>query len=319
MTIGIVVAGAGAGLAAFQALRAVERVARGAIGGFVSFVALTENGPIRALTQRGGTATLFTDGETTGVVPPPPIARAKAAALMSSGPDRPEPLDQFVAVRPGVGLVSGHRVPNRPGVDGRSLLQATLEAMAAGADAEAAVRAQLARNPDADAGLIALDAKGGLFAGNSALVARRTDLGHARWVDAETGAAVAVLHNSIHPVRGLAELAAGVALDAMNPGDRVDRRVRLAAGVKLRQGPREALLIDSDDRVVALAVVRPELLSGRHAGGVLGFRPEVRCGDRVVGEAVVLPSLTVAAGRVATVSGALEAWVGVRQPGPVRG
>ena len=63
MTIGIAVTGPDAGLAAFEALRAVERVSRGAIGGFVSFVAIGAEGSLlRAQTQRGGTRTLFTRG-----------------------------------------------------------------------------------------------------------------------------------------------------------------------------------------------------------------------------------------------------------------
>jgi hypothetical protein len=61
VTIGIAVRAPNAGQAAFEALRTVERVARGAIGGFVSFVAITADGRLlRAETQRGGTSTLFT-------------------------------------------------------------------------------------------------------------------------------------------------------------------------------------------------------------------------------------------------------------------
>lgn len=313
MTIGIAVRGPGAGLAAFRALRAVERVARGAIGGFVSFVALTETGLVRAETQRGGSSTLFTAGERTGVEPPPHIALAPAAALMSSGPDRPAPLAQFTAGARGVGLVTGHRVPNRPGVDGASLLEATLRELAAGAGAEAAVRHQLERNPKADAGLIALDAAGNLFAANSAFVAQRSDLGEAHRVDGETGCAVAVLHNSIHPVAGLAGLAAAIALDSMNPADRVDGRVLLEAGAPLRLGAANALEVDDCDRVCGIVVVDPKLLHGRHEGGITGFRAEVRRGPTLLGHAIDEPFGVVENAHLVSISGAARALIGVRR------
>src|SRR3546814_12745762 len=71
MTIGIAVSGPLAGLAAFRALSAVERVGRGDIGGFASFVAISgAGGLLTADTQRGGTATLFGAKGT----PPPAFA-----------------------------------------------------------------------------------------------------------------------------------------------------------------------------------------------------------------------------------------------------
>ena len=128
MTIGIAVYGPMAGLATFKALQAVERVGRGAIGGFASFVAITADGALlRSETQRGGTATLFTAGETICALPPQAFAEAPWAALMSSGPDRPAPLSQFTPGRAGVGLVSGHRLPNMPGADGLPINRAVLD------------------------------------------------------------------------------------------------------------------------------------------------------------------------------------------------
>jgi hypothetical protein len=168
VTIGIAVRAPNAGQAAFEALRTVERVARGAIGGFVSFVAITTDGRLlRAQTQRGGTSTLFTDGEKTGTAPPAAIAQAPLAGLMSSGPDRPAPLVQFTPADPTVGLVTGHRLPNMPGADGIALNQAVLDRMRAGEPPARAARSVLQRNPEADAGIIALGPEGAVFAGNS--------------------------------------------------------------------------------------------------------------------------------------------------------
>jgi hypothetical protein len=77
MTVGIGIAGPRAGLAAWHALRAVEAVTRGMIGGFVSMAVLSANGEVlRAETQRRGSAGLFPGGDP----PPARIAEAPAAA-----------------------------------------------------------------------------------------------------------------------------------------------------------------------------------------------------------------------------------------------
>ena len=124
MTIGIGAIGPNAGLAVFKGLQAAERVGTGSIGGFAVFAAISEDGPLfMSETQRGGTATLFTAGETSGVLPPSEIAAAPYAAVMSSGPDRPAPLSQFLAADPAIGLVTGHRLPNARGARRRRIKQ----------------------------------------------------------------------------------------------------------------------------------------------------------------------------------------------------
>jgi hypothetical protein len=313
MTIGIAAHGPGAGLAVFAALRGVERVGRGAIGGFASFVCLTETGElVRAETQRGGTTTLFTDGEATGVPPPPAVAAAPLAAVMSSGPDRPTPLAQFTPGEAGVGLVTGHRLPNRPGVDGVAVNLAVLARMRAGASAREAIDAELERNPAADAGLIALDVRGGLCCGNTALVARRADLGIALERDGETGAAVAVLHNAIHPAAPLAQLAAQLALDSMNPCDRADWHVEVRAGTSVVLADRNAVVLDENGSVARVEVDRPALVAAYAEGAVIGPAALVVRGDRVLGRTTSEPYGVVADGRIRALSGRDVAVLGVR-------
>jgi hypothetical protein len=90
MTIGIAAHGPNAGLAVYRSLRATERVGAGSIGGFAAFGAISADGKLmRYETQRGGTSTLFIEGEITGTDPPPDVATAASAAVISSGPDRP--------------------------------------------------------------------------------------------------------------------------------------------------------------------------------------------------------------------------------------
>ncbi|MEM7041818.1 MAG: hypothetical protein AAF543_03295 [Pseudomonadota bacterium] len=313
MTIGIAVRGPGAGLAAFRALAAVEKVGRGAIGGFVSFVAITAGGELlRADTQRGGTTTLFIEGEMTGIEPPPEIANAPLAGLMSSGPDRPAPLDQFTPAASGVGIVSGHRLPNMPGADGVALNQAVLARMKAGASATEAGRVILERHPEADAGIIALRLDGEPFAGNTAHTAKRSDLGRALSYDPTTGAAVAVLHNAIHPHQALAELAASVALDAINPPDCADFSIEIAAGTPLSLGDANAIYIDDNGSVVGITVTQASWLGPGQDGAVIDFAARVQRGGQTIGHVITEPYCVVRNGRLVSLSGRQQVAIGVR-------
>jgi len=133
MTIGIGAYGPNAGWAVYDALKAAEKVGSGAIRGFVTFAAIGEGGVLyRADTQRGGSMTLFTEGETTGVEPPPLVATARFAGLISSGPDRPEPLAQYLTADPKGGLVTGHRIPPTTGVSGEAMNCEALGLMVSG-------------------------------------------------------------------------------------------------------------------------------------------------------------------------------------------
>lgn len=302
-----------AGLAAFTALRAVERVARGALGGFVSFAALTQDGRLmHADTQRGGTGTLFTVAEATGTQPPPAFAAAPFAALMSSGPNRPEPLIQFTPADPAAGIVTGHRLPNMPGVDGVPLNAAVLARLKAGESPREAVEAELARNPHADAGLIALNLKGEIYAGDSELVLRRPDRGAYVGEDPHTGARCAVLHNSIFPVEAMAHLAVAVALDTIAPVDHPDFHVRVTAGTPLVQGSAPCLELGDGDQVTRLVVDDPVWLGGTHDGAVIPHGAAVRRGGKLVGRVIFEPYCVVEQGVLVSLSGLDEAVISVR-------
>jgi hypothetical protein len=169
MTIAIAAAGSNAGRAIFEGLKAAEKIGMQSIGGFVAFAALTEAGALlRAETQRGGSSTLFVDGERNGVEPPTPVAEAVAAGLISSGPDRPTPLSQFVAAAAGVGLVTGHRLPTALGVNGKLMNLEALELPRAGRSGQEAVDAVVGQNPTSDCGLIAIDGAGRVYGRSSA-------------------------------------------------------------------------------------------------------------------------------------------------------
>lgn len=316
MTIGIAVRGSSAGLAAFRALAAVEKVARGAIGGFVSFVAITADGAlIRAETQRGGTATLFTDGESTGVEPPPEFAAAPLAGLMSSGPDRPAPLAQFTPAASGVGLVTGHRLPNVPCRDDMALNQAVLVRMQAGATAVEAGRVVLEQNPEADAGIIALGLEGEAFADNTVHVGKRGDLGRAVVDDVLTGMAVAVLHNAIHPYQALADLAASVARDVMNPTDHADLVIEVASGTPIRLGNANVVEVNQSGQAVGITVTQASWLGQSRDGAVIDFAARVQQDGQIIGHTIAEPYCVVREGRLISLSGLDRVTIGVRRFG----
>lgn len=315
MTIGIAVTGENAGLAAFRALEAVEQVARGAIRGFVSFVVISGDGHLlRAQTQRGGTTTLFVEGETTGTPPPPEIAEARFAALMSSGPDRPEPLAQFTAGDPALGLVTGHRLPNVPGEGSDAPLNlVALDHLRAGMSPKAAIEATLEAHPTADAGLIVLDREGRLHAANSAFVQTRGDLGLAWLEDEARHHRVAVLHNAIHPKDGLAALAAGVAMDCMVPFDRTDLYVTLAAGTPITTGPHAALHSDGSGRITLITVTSAAWLAGRRDGALVNIATPVLTQGQLIGHTTTDPYCVAEAGRLVSISGQPTVRIGVRR------
>ncbi|SFC33631.1 DUF6963 family protein [Tropicimonas isoalkanivorans] len=302
MTIGIGALGPNAGLAVFKALQAAERVGTGSIGGFAVFAAIAEDGTLHtAETQRGGTSTLFTEGETTGTVPPPSVASARRAAVMSSGPDRPSPLSQFLAADPAIGLVTGHRLPNAEGDDGVPLNKAVLAAMGRGLDAQAALAQVFEANPEADAGMIALGPHAGIAARNSRLVASRPDLGGARRTAGS--ATVAILHNAIAPHASLAALVADIALGIMQPDPEPAGSIAVCAGTPLVLAEAHRVIIDADGEVQRIETDAQRLLSGeRNCAAIYLGAPVVRDGV-VIGTTLVEPNVVVRDGRVVSLSG----------------
>lgn len=313
MTIGIAATGPNAGLAVYLALAAVERVASGAIGGFATLAVIDRQGRLhRASTQRGGTRTLFIETEHTGVPPPPVIASASFAALMSSGPERPVPLDQFVAADPRAGLVTGHRLPNAACVTGRPLNIEVLERLRGGHTAQAAVDPVLDADPDADAGVIAVDLQGRLYARNSARVARRTDLGHARREHPEAGAVVEILHNAMSPSGSVAALAADIALETMVPYYRADGTVTVRAGTPVTLGPAHRVLVDASGTVFRIETTDQRILAGLHNCAAIYLAAEVVRDGRLIGHTVTEPNVVVEDGLIVTLSGQAEVGVAYR-------
>lgn len=297
MTIGIAAHGPNAGLAVMRALAAVEVVGRGAIGGFVSFVALTVDGRVeRRSVQRGGSSALFKQGLQ---AMPSALAEAPNAGVMSSGPYRPEPLKQFTPAIAGVGLVTGHRMPNTIGVSGININDEVAELLSLGLSPEEAVHRVVDANPDADAGVIALSADGRIHAANTAYVARRGDAGQEI---IRTGRiSVAVLHNAIIPHQPLAGLAAHVALDVMEPQDRPDGWITFRQGTRLTAGAANAVSVNGG-LVDLFTVDNPKFLEGRWSLGI-GYNTHVVAQNEPFAIMLYEPYMVVENGRLHTIDG----------------
>lgn len=304
MTIAIGASGPHAGLAIFKALQAAEAVGEGAIRGFVMLAVITRDRQLaRFETQRGGTRTLFTDGEVTGAEPPAAVREAIAAALISSGPDRPVPLSQFLTADAQAGLVTAHRVPQGPSIKGIPLNVEVLEALQSGKSAQAATETVLSQNPFADVGFITIDRHGSLHLQNVPRVQKRPDVGMAYRENVDAGAKLAVLHNAIVPHTSLAALVADIGWQQMVAVDPITGWFTLAAGVPIIHGEVDAVEIDGQG-LAQTVVTSDHTFTDRDRSGVgIYLHSLVRQHGKVLGKTLFEPICVVRDGRILTMSG----------------
>jgi hypothetical protein len=267
MTIGIACAGDDPVAAIVAAVLGAELAGRGAIGGFAVLAVLDAAGELHhTCVQTGGVSAL---------VIPPAWTSAKVAALISSGPDRPEPLIQFLPGKSGHGLVTGHRLPNTIGGEGVALNVAALRLIEAGRAPQDAVDEVLRSAPEADAGLIAVNSGGTIGFANSARVTRRYDLGAAHRY--EHGRGYAMLHNSIFGNVASCEALAAILGDLAwanlmsTPGDHA--LLRLEQPVPLHASDCDRVLVDDEDRIVAIESANPALFAATYASRTVAAAP----------------------------------------------
>jgi len=249
MTIGVAAFGEHAGAAVYDAVLGAELLGRGAIGGFAVMAVLDEPGGLQyRVTQRGGVTSLDL---------PPAWRDARVAAIISSGPDRPEPLTQFVAGANGIGLVTGHRLPSLTGAAGTPLNRAALDHLARGSAPQQAVDAVLQTHAEWDTGLVAIDSLGRLGMANSARVRRRDDLGEFR--RSEPRASLGLLHNSIYARGNLAAHLGELAWSSLHGGGGPWRFVTLARPVVLTVASKDCVHVDDAGTIVAIETANPSL------------------------------------------------------------
>lgn len=302
MTIGIGASGQNAGLAVWRALNRVERVATGSIGGFATFAVLTSAGNAHIYTtQRGGSRTLFTEGDTVLEEPPATVVAAPMAAVISSGPDRPEPLSQFLAVKSDVGLVTGHRLPNRPGPDGEPLNQQVLQRLEDGATPVEAVDAITEVNPAADAGFIAVSSDGAVAAGNTRKVVQRPDTAQASQHGNTFG--IAVMLNAITPADAVAALAASIGSTHIEPESEAAMTIQVAAGISVEHGSQDLVEVDESNTVNRIQTSDETLLSGEQVGAVPYLGSLVLRDGKRIGKTASEPNTVLKDGTITQLSG----------------
>jgi hypothetical protein len=301
VTIGIAAHGPRAGLAVYKSLRAAERVSTGSIGGFATFAAIGQDGSLlRHQTQRGGSTTLFIDGEITGTEPPPEVAEANWAAVISSGPERPE-LEKLLTADAEVGLVTGHRMPITVGIDGIPVNRQVLDLMREGRSAQAAVDHVLERNPEIDAGLIAIDRQGLIYGRNSARVLRRPDLAEGR--AARDGASVVVFYNAIRPYSVLAGLVTEIALDCMLGIPQPDAHVLVRAGTPVVAGDETAIHADAQGVATHVTTNEHFRLTGHQICTGIYLGSPVYIDGKLAGHTMLEALTSFEDGRIAAMSG----------------
>jgi hypothetical protein len=288
MTIGVAACGPNAGAAVRAAVLGAELLGRGAIGGFAVFAVLDEQGSVgHRVSQRGGINALEL---------PESWLRARHAAVISSGPDRPEPLVQFLPGTDRMALVTGHRSPHLPGRGGVPVNRLVINRIAAGASPQEAVDATLEENPESDAGLIALDIHGRLGWGNTRRVLRREDKGSCHRDNGE--ARLALLHNSIPAYTALAESVADLAWNCLTGQAMPTRFLHLRESVPIRPSDRDRVHIRDNGDIVAIDSADPLLPSANRRGWAVYLGTEVWQGERLIGHAASELSIEIAQGRV---------------------
>jgi hypothetical protein len=297
MTIGIAAFGPTAGAGIIAGLRAVEKIGRGAIGGFVSLVILSDDGRLlRASVQDGGAEALFPEEI------PLEIAQAQFAGLISSGPNRPEPLSQFVTAEIGVGIVTGHRMPHTKGKDKIALNSMVLAEMASGRDPQAAIDHVSHLYPDMDAGFLAISVDGRLGIGNCRSVLARGDNGMGI-LDGKSGAAkVATIHNAIFPHTLVSTLANHVAMDTMFQQRTPEHWIIIKSGITLKSGSKAQVYIDSSSKVEHIVISNNSFLNGSWAVG-LGDIVEVISGGVRLGWLGYEPFISLLDGKIMDIDG----------------
>lgn len=288
MTIGVAAYGPNAGAAVRSAVLGAELLGRGAIGGFAVFAVLGDDGKVQhRVTQRGGIGTLDL---------PESWLHMRRAAVISSGPDRPEPLEQFVPGTDGLALVTGHRSPHLAGRGGLPLNRQVLQRIAAGASPQDAVDATLEENPESDAGLIALDMQGRLGWGNTRRVLRRDDRGSCQ---RDSGAArIALLHNSIPCCGALAESVADLAWSCLTGQAMPTRFLHLRESVPIRASDRDRVHVRDDGEIVSVDSSDPLLPAANRRGWAVYLGAEIWQGERLVGHAASELGIEIAQGRL---------------------
>ena len=308
MTISIAAAGRNAGRAVIEALRKAEAVCEGAIGGFVVAGSINNNSVIRAQTQTGGVSSLRFKGDEAH------FNAGTIAGLISSGPNRPEPIAGFLVAAADSGLVTGHRLPNSIGIDSKPMNQSVLDALSSGQPVDDAVSLILNLNPQADCGLIAIDRHGNGHSGNTTGMTRPdAGIGSGR----RNNSSVWVLHNAVEPIAPLASLLVSIALDCMEPDYVAAGSITLSTGCDIRPGDSTRIIVDDAKQAIAIEVGEHYVSTIQPCPVNIGYRPAVFRNDKLIGCLLYEPFVCACEGKLVSADGLCELTVPIGIPSSV--
>jgi hypothetical protein len=318
-TIAIAASGPRAGEAVFRALEEAEKISSGSIHGVAWFMAMTKDGKVHRFSNfgRGGTKTMFINGEETGTPPPAEIAEAPFAGVVSTGPRDPT----YRIYDPGkypnggddVGFVVGHRLPNSIGKNGLPVDHEVFSLMQKGLSARAAVDRVMGANEDLDVGLIAVDRKGLVAMHNSALVDKRYDYGRARGEDPASGAVVETIFNEIHPPQAVAQLVVNVALEIMSDARKPDFQITVKAGTKVGLANENVVEVDGNMLATRITTTVPAHLTGEKVAVIPYILTKVVQQGKTIGYTINEPLSVLQDGVIKTVSTQKEMKIWVKK------
>lgn len=294
MTIALAAYGPNAGKAVALGLQAAEILGRGSIAGFVVVSVLDARDQHRQVCcQSGGIAAL---ADLTG------FHAAHCAAAISSGPNRPEPLSQFLVGRAGVGLVTGHRLPNRRERRDQPVNLAVLELMAQGQSPSAAVEVTLATNAELDVGLIAVGPRGPLGFGNTSRVMRRNDVLTAS--REAGGIGYAMLCNSIFSARDiwLEDVVGAIMWSHLCAETSPYVIADMHAPVPVYPDSEDRVELDADHRLIAVRAAEPNITRPAARTTLVHAGAPVWQGGECIGRAASEIFASVAEGQARTLS-----------------
>ena len=202
--------------------------------------------------------------------------------------------------------MTGHRLPNAKRISGRALNLQVMDCLRDGMDARSAVVEVLSADPHADAGIIAIDSSGAVFAGNSERVTRRPDLGGARREDPASGAVIEVLHNAVYPTGSIASLAADIGLAVMAPDPPPDGEIVVRAGVPVARGKENSISVDAHGEARRVETTDERILDGRHNCAAIYLDTAVVRDGTILGTTTFEPNVVVQDGQIVTLNGRTE-------------
>lgn len=293
MTIGVVATGSNIAHDVVRAFKAIESIASGAIGGFVTMVVSTQDGKNHYFeTQNGGVTSLYEQVLS--------LENANQIGLISSGAYRPTPLSRFLAWDDDGNIVSGHRFPQLESINGLPLNKELLTVIQEQGIQSLPLNSLLAANPSIDAGYVATDKKGKLFQADCEFVQQRKD--RYALCERKDDRSIAITLNSISPAKQVAEMICRIAMDKPE----ASQSIKLDLGAIINTSRDNAIHVDACNKVTSIETCDKNSLSPSYEGPLFVAGTPVYLSGELQGFVVDEPYTRCSGGKIQFLCGADE-------------